>query len=218
VCRSKCPRTANVLHPKNEANVKKLLWMAAFLFFFTNVYSDEIKFQPGDTIDISVYNSPELTGSYKIYPDGYLRVPLIGKVYAKDKTENELYESIRTSVNEFIKNPYITIIPKFSVVVLGSVGKPGAYTITGSEKVLEMIALAGGFNPEASGRVTLKRNGKKIAISKKDVYTQDASLGFLKPGDILIAERKAFARSDFSLLISSLSVITLIIMRLDNRF
>jgi protein involved in polysaccharide export with SLBB domain len=191
-----------------EANVKILICLFTFLIVSASARSAEIKYQPGDEINITVYNSPELTGSFKIYTDGYLRIPLIGKVYAKDKTENELYESIRSAVDAFIKNPYITIIPKFTVTVIGNVNRPGSFTVTGAEKVIEMVALAGGFDKEASGKITLNRNGKKIKISPKSVINSDASLGFLMPGDVIVAERKTFTRSDYSIIISTISTVT----------
>jgi polysaccharide export outer membrane protein len=80
-----------------------------------------------------------------------------------------------------------------------------------------MIALAGGFDREASGKITLNRNGKKIKISKKSVINSDASLGFLMPGDVIVAERKTFTRSDYSIIISTLSTVTVSIYYFYKR-
>jgi len=47
--------------------------------------SDEIRFKPGDTIEVTVFNSPEMNGSYRIHPDGNIRMPLLGKIPAAGK-------------------------------------------------------------------------------------------------------------------------------------
>ena len=201
-----------------EVYVKEILCILALVFFPLTAFPDEIKFQPGDTIDVMVYNSPELSGSFRIYTDGYIRMPLVGKVYATGKTENEMYESIKSAVDVFIKNPYITIIPKFSVSVLGSVNRPGVFTVTGTEKVIEMVAQAGGFNNEASGSITLYRNGKQIKISRKNIMNNNPSLGFLKPGDVVIAEKKAFSRADYSIIISTLSAVSISVYYLSRKY
>jgi len=169
---------------------------------------DEIRFKPGDTIEVTVFNSPEMNGSYRIHPDGNIRMPLLGKIPAAGKTEEELYQSISSSMSTFIKNPYITIIPRFTISVLGSVTRPGIFIVTGSEKPVELIAQAGGFNTEASGKITLYRQGAKYSITKKDVIAGDTSFGFLQPGDVLFADRRLFTRADYSIMISTISMIS----------
>jgi protein involved in polysaccharide export with SLBB domain len=190
--------------------VKTLLSFCLLFSLITLVYGDDIRYRTGDTIEITVFNSPEMSGSYRINTDGYIRMPLVGKIQAAGKNEEELYQSVRSSVDEFIKNPFVTVIPKFSVSVLGYVEKPGIFVVTGSERVIELVAQAGGFTDEASGNITLYREGKKTNISKNNILYNDPKLGFVKPGDILTASKKSFTRSDYSLIISTLSAASLI--------
>jgi len=95
--------------------------IAVFLFFHSLVYADPYRFQPGDYIDLYVYNAPELCGEFRIYADGQARLPLVGKVHVAGMTEDEAYDSLRSAINEFIKNPNITITAKYSVSVMGHV-------------------------------------------------------------------------------------------------
>ena len=183
--------------------------IAVFLFFHSLVYADPYRFQPGDYIDLYVYNAPELCGEFRIYADGHARLPLVGKVHVAGMTEEEAYDSLRTAINEFIKNPNITITAKYSVSVMGHVVKPGVFTISDSDKIIEVIALAGGFTPEASGSITIYREGRKMSISKDEILEKDSPLGFAKPGDIIFAKRKFFTRSDYSLILSSVSAIAI---------
>ena len=183
--------------------------MLFFLSFHSLVYADPYRFQPGDYIDLYVYNAPELCGEFRIYTDGHARLPLVGKVHVAGMSEDEAYDSLRAAIGEYIKNPNITIAAKYSVSVMGHVLKPGVFTISDCDKIIEVIALAGGFTPEASGSITIYRECRKIGISKYEILEKDSSLGLAKPGDIIFAKRKFFTRGDYSLILSSVSAISI---------
>jgi protein involved in polysaccharide export with SLBB domain len=68
----------------------------------------------------------------------------------------------------------IIIVPKAdrSVLVLGEVRSPGYYTISGREKVLDLLAMAGGITDTAQGEaVTLTR---RLADGSEEVFTVNA--------------------------------------------
>ncbi len=194
---------------KVECSMKRMLLFILFLSISFSVYSQEYRYKKGDYIDVFVYNSPELCGEFRIHPDGNIRLPLIGKVYVFDKTEKELDDALRSAISVFIKNPYITVYPKFTVSVIGYVNSPGVFKITGSERIIEMIAQAGGFSPEASGKVTVYRNEEQINISKKHIVSSNSELGKIEPVDIIVAKKKRFTRSDYSILLSTISMIVI---------
>jgi protein involved in polysaccharide export with SLBB domain len=197
--------------------LKSLLWLVLLIPYVGAVNADSIHFRAGDTIEVTVYNAPELSGAFRINNDGYIRMPLAGKIQAAGKTEDELNEAIRSSVDTFIKNPNITVIPKFSVSVLGAVTKPGTFTLIGSERVIEVIAMAGGFNNDASGKITLYRNGKKKLVFKSTSLYTDSALGFLQPGDVLVVNNKRLTRADFSIIFSTMYSLALTIYYISNR-
>jgi len=186
------------------------------LFFHSLAFADPYRFQPGDYLDLFVYNAPELCGEFRIYADGDARLPLVGKVHVAGMTEDEAYGSLRSAIGEYIKNPNITLAAKYSVSVMGHVVEPGLYTMSGGEKIIEVIALAGGFTPEASGSISVYRKGKKIDISKDTILEKDSALGVAEPGDIIFAKRKLFTRGDYSLILSSVSAISVAIFYLSR--
>lgn len=194
-------------------------WLGCFILFYccaALAYGDDIRFRPGDTIEVNVFNSPELSGIFRIHTDGCIRMPLAGRIEASGKTEEELNETIHASVDTFIKNPYITIIPKYSVSMIGYVNKPGTFTVSGSEKLIELVAMAGGFSPEASGDLSLYRSGKRVSIARNSILYNDSSLGYLQPGDVLSANKKRLTRADYSIIISTLSAISLSVFYLSR--
>jgi len=196
---------------KEESPVKLKITtiVVSLLFLHSLVLADPYRFQPGDYVDLFVYNAPELCGEFRIYADGHARLPLVGKVHMAGMTEDEAYESLRSAIGEYIKNPNITLAAKYSVSVMGHVVRSGVFTISDSDRIIEVIALAGGFTPEASGSITVYRGGEKINISKDTILEKDSALGFAQPGDVIFAKRKLFTRSDYSLIISTVSAIAI---------
>jgi polysaccharide export outer membrane protein len=197
--------------------MRRILIPLALFLIPIIVHADEIRFQPGDMIDITVYSSPEMSGNFRIYSDGVIRMPLAGKIPAAGKTEDELYQAVYSAVSSFVKNPHITVIPRFNVSVLGQVARPGVFSVTGSEKVVEIIAQAGGFTPEASGKVVLHRNNKTSKLSKGSILNNDLALSPLAPGDVLVVETKRFSRNEYSLIISTLTAISFSLYYMGNR-
>ena len=189
--------------------LKIAIVIVALLFFQSTVQAEPYKFRPGDIVELYVYGDPELCGDFRIYNDGSLRLPLVGKVHVAGKTEEELYEPLQKAISEYMKNPKITITAKYSVSVIGEVKGPGVFTITGNDKIIEIIALAGGFTRDASGSITVHRKGEKIDISKEKILGKDSALGTAQPGDIIFAKRKLFTRGDYSLIISTVSAIAI---------
>jgi len=187
--------------------MKRMLLFILFLSISYSAYSQDYRYKKGDYLDVFVYDSPELCGEFRINPDGNIRIPLIGKIYVLDKTEKELDVALRSAISVFIKNPYVTVYPKFTVSVIGYVNSPGVFKITGSERIIEMIAQARGFSPEASGKITVYRNEKQINISKKNIVSSNSELGIIEPGDVIVAKRKRFTRNDYSIILSTISVI-----------
>jgi len=183
--------------------------IVSLLSLHSLVFADPYRFQPGDYVDLFVYNAPELCGEFRIYADGHARLPLVGKVHVAGMTEDEAYDSLRSAIGEYIKNPNITLAAKYSVSVMGHVVRSGVFTISDSDRIIEVIALAGGFTPEASGSITVYRDGEKMNISKDTILEKDSALGFAKPGDIIFAKRKLFTRGDYSLIISTVSAIAI---------
>ena len=205
-----------IFRERNPVKLKITIVIASLLSFHSLVSADPYRFQPGDYLDLFVYNAPELCGEFRIYTDGHARLPLVGKVHVAGMTEDEAYDSLRTAIGKYIKNPNITLAAKYSVSVMGHVVNPGLYTISGGEKIIEVIALAKGFTPEASGSITVYREGEKMDISKDTILEKDSALGFAKPGDIIFAKRKLFTRSDYSLILSSFSAISVAIFYLSR--
>jgi protein involved in polysaccharide export with SLBB domain len=113
----------------------------------------EYQFAPGDKIKVQFLLTPELTEDAVVGPDGMIGVRAAGHVLAAGKTASQLQKDIAAASAGMLTSPIVTVslveTPGAQVFVGGSVGKAGAYTITGRRGSFEAIELAGGFDPEA---------------------------------------------------------------------
>ena len=140
---------------------------------------------PGDLLSVNVMNEPEVTGKVPVRPDGMITVPLIGDVQASGLTPDRLQASITKKLTDYVKDPSVTVVVEEmnsrQFNVLGKVQHPGAFPLNKPTRVMDALALAGGFNDfakknkiyvlrtNASGNaVRLPFNYKKVAAGEDD--------------------------------------------------
>ena len=150
----------------------------------------------GDKLRIEVYKDPQLSQSLQVRPDGKITLPLLGDIPASGKTSMELRESIATSLNEYIKNPVVTVIVVETVPqqihVMGEVNAPGPQAVSGPLSILQALAAAGGFKDFAKTkdikilRKTATGVTTTIRFNYKDAVQSGATPVMLQPGDMVI--------------------------------
>jgi polysaccharide biosynthesis/export protein len=128
--------------------------------------ADAYRLGPGDMIEITVYNNPDLTTKTSIGEDGTISFPLIGNVALGGLTRAQAEKRIAQGLEagKFVPKPYVNLVideyRSQTISVLGDVSKPGTYQIRRPIKVTEVLAMAGGITPNGSQDVTLVRNGR----------------------------------------------------------
>jgi len=128
----------------------------------------ELPLGAGDVIKLSVYNNPDMTTETRVSESGAISVPLIGQVQVADLSVATAEQKIAglLASGGFIKNAQVnllvTVAQSQQVSVLGQVNRPGRYPIDGRRSVLDLLALAGGINPDGADAVSLirQRGGK----------------------------------------------------------
>jgi polysaccharide export outer membrane protein len=120
-----------------------------------------------DLIAVSVYDAPELTRTVRVENDGTIHLPLL-----KNGVEAAgLYPGqVETGIATALRNEQILVDPvvKVTVVeyhsrpisVMGAVRKPVTFQAVGTVTVLEALAQAEGFSPDAGSEVLLTRGGQ----------------------------------------------------------
>ncbi|SIO39291.1 polysaccharide export outer membrane protein [Epilithonimonas zeae] len=134
---------------------------------------------------------------YQVTSEGYVIFPVLGNIYCKGMTKQQLKTELDTRLKEYLVDPVVTVRhTNFNISVLGDVGSPGQKTSpTEKLNVFQALALAGDMRDSANRtQVKLIRYSEE---SGKDVtYTLDLSEAsvvnspfyYLQQNDILYVE------------------------------
>ncbi len=126
---------------------------------------------PLDTIQVDVFNVPDLSREMQVDASGRIAMPLIGTVDARGKTAQELASAVETALRgRYVRNPEVTVNIKSSVsqvvTIDGQVVEPGLYPVTNQMTLLRAIASAKGLSEYArEDDVVILRtvDGRKMA-------------------------------------------------------
>lgn len=126
---------------------------------------------PLDTIQVDVFNVPELSREMQVDASGRISIPLIGEIDARGKTASELASAVEAALRgRYVRNPEVTVNIRNSVsqvvTIDGQVVEPGLYPVTNQMTLLRAIASAKGMSEFArQDDVVILRtvNGRKMA-------------------------------------------------------
>lgn len=156
----------------------------------------------GDVFEVRVYQEPELSGIYRVGPQGDIVFPLCRRVPVAGLTANAVAERLRACLGEgFIRNAHVSVIIKEfnsqKIFVFGEVQKPGTFVFEDGMTVIQAITVAGGFTKGAaqnSTSVTRLVDGQeqKIKVPVQDIALGKAQNFVLRPGDIVYVPESLF--------------------------
>jgi protein involved in polysaccharide export with SLBB domain len=143
----------------------------------------------GDALSISVWPDANLGGQFPVEETGYIYLPILGAVRAADVPLSRLREMLREGYSSVIQNPVVTVTPQFRVSVLGSVRRPGLYTVTPTHSLFDVLSEAGGFMPDADeGEVRVVREGRVLEFDLERALETGEGLEMepLRSGDRIV--------------------------------
>jgi polysaccharide export outer membrane protein len=157
---------------------------------------EEYRIGPEDVLSISVWKNEAMSRVLPVRPDGMISLPLLDDVMAAGLTPTELRNVLAQKLTEYVPSPAVTVIvndvKSFKVSVIGEVMRPARYELKSRTSVLDVLALAGGFNQFAARTriVVLRQEGdKKIRIPfnyNRVTSGSDEENVYLRPGDIVL--------------------------------
>ena len=157
-----------------------------------------VKLGPGDLIEVSVYNVPELASKVRVSNSGEVYLPLIDYVHVEGLTQEEAQKLIEKRLEDggFVRSPHVTIFvdeaASQGVTVLGEVLKAGIYADVSDHKLYEVISEAGGFTSSASRKIAVIRRNQAdpIRIDLPRNLADDLSGNIdILPGDTITVPR-----------------------------
>jgi polysaccharide export outer membrane protein len=149
-----------------------------------------------DSLQVTVWKEPTLSGTFPVRPDGKISLVLLGDVPAAGKTATQLSSDIAQRLKKYVQDPLVTVVVlavnSQKIFVIGEVGHVGSIMLTPGMTPLQAIASAGGLSTFANQkRVYILRGvpGKqqKIPFNYKKALKGDNSLNVsLQPGDTIV--------------------------------
>jgi polysaccharide export outer membrane protein len=117
-----------------------------------------------DQILIRVPQSEEINERpFRVDTDGFINLPLIGRVKAAGLTVQALEADIAARLRQYIREPQVAItVVQFRsepVFIMGEFRAPGIYPLEG-RTLVEMLTTTGGLLPTASRRIKITRRAE----------------------------------------------------------
>jgi polysaccharide export outer membrane protein len=108
----------------------------------------------GDVISIKMLGHEDMSVRGRVRADGRIALPLIGEVEARGKRPSSLRAELEGRFKDYVVSPSVTLNVEESqpmtVVLLGEVTRPGAYTLEPNTRLVQALALGGGLTEFAS--------------------------------------------------------------------
>jgi polysaccharide biosynthesis/export protein len=153
----------------------------------------------GDLVDLSVFDTPELSGKLRVSNTGDIFLPLVGALHVQGLKAEEAQTLIRQKFVDggFLKDPQVTVfISDYAtqgVSVVGEVHKPGNYPAFGSHRLLDYISLAEGLKPMAGTTITITHTGHPDQLEHFKILSGSAPAPEnnpeIIPGDTIFVEK-----------------------------
>lgn len=123
------------------------------------------KIGPGDLLEVTVFDTPELSGKARVSNAGEVSLPLVGMLHVNGMTTDQAQKLVANALisKQLVKDPQVSVfVAEYAtqgVSVLGEVKHPGIFPSLGQHRLLDYISLAEGLTPMAGTSVTITPRG-----------------------------------------------------------
>jgi polysaccharide biosynthesis/export protein len=178
---------------------------------------------PHDVLIITSYDQPELTGKFTIETDGTFTYPYIGRVHAGGTTLRGVEAALKKELMSqgFFKDPQVTVaIEQYrsqKVYLVGEIRSPGAYSMSGTMRLVEVLALAGSTLPTASGEaVIVHASSESMVIDGKS--PEAAELQNADPSRVVRVDLRELENGNVSHNVALMNGDTVFVLRAENVY
>jgi polysaccharide biosynthesis/export protein len=158
----------------------------------------KIRIGPGDLLEFSVFDVPELTQVVRVSDDGDAAITLLGVLHLAGMTAADARSLVETRLRDggFLLDPHVSLMIREygtqGVSVVGQVNKPGIYPALGAHNLLDILSMAGGTTPSAARYVSIKRRRSDQTVTANLSNEPGELLATnveLQPGDTVIVPK-----------------------------
>src|SRR5262245_20195877 len=191
-----------------EGTMRVLIFLLFLAGYSGQAIAQSGALQPGDPINISVYQDPKLDRTVIVGPNGMISFPLAGPIRAGGLTPAQLENVLKQRLKgRFTEEPDVTVTlavlripeedlkPRFYIT--GEILRPGYYVMRTKLDLMQAIAQAGGFSPfAATRRIQVRRKihgAESIFVFNYNDFFSGTNLADnvgLRAGDVVIVPEK----------------------------
>jgi polysaccharide export outer membrane protein len=153
----------------------------------------------GDLLEMSVFDTPELSGKLRVSNGGDISLPLVGTLHVDGMKVVDAQTLIRQKYidGSFLKDPQVTLyIAEYAtqgVSIMGEVKSPGIYPAFGSHHLLDYLSVAQGLTPLAGTTVVVTHAAHPDQPQSVKITAGTAPLPLnnpeILPGDSIFVQR-----------------------------
>jgi protein involved in polysaccharide export with SLBB domain len=154
----------------------------------------------GDLVEMSVFDTPELSGKLRVSNSGEVALPLVGRLQVAGMKAEEAASLIRQKFVDggYLRNPQVTVfIAEYAtqnVSVVGEVKNPGIYPAFGAHHLLDYLSAAQGLTPLAGTTITITHAGKsgepeRVKMTAGATPKPENNPEILRLGELILAAR-----------------------------
>ncbi|CAL1519265.1 polysaccharide biosynthesis/export family protein [Chitinophaga sp. MM2321] len=208
-----------------QVSIQTLDPAATLLLNQQNTASWPVTGTPGNSTSA---NNSGVSG-YLVDKDGYVVLPLIGKMLVKDKSTSEVREAIRLKAAEYYKDPVVNVrMANFKITVLGEVARPSTYVMPNEKvTVLDALGMAGDltiYGKRENVLLIREKAGKKefvrFNLNNSNLFTspyyylQQGDVVYVEPNKSKIASTDGARLRNITIVSSALSVLIVLLTRI----
>src|SRR5580704_9036959 len=157
---------------------------------------------PGDLIDLTVFDVPELVLKVRVDSNGVVSLPLMGDLKLAGMTVRDAQRFIARQLVErqMVEDPQVSLfIEEFAtqgITVFGEVNGPGIYPLMGPHHLYDVISAAGGLTLKSGRTVTVLHVGQRdspqvVVLANENVNENSVEYANVPvyPGDTVIVSK-----------------------------
>jgi polysaccharide export outer membrane protein len=157
----------------------------------TEVQENRYKLGAGDKLEIKIFGTDDMSGEYTINGAGFISIPLIGNIQAKNLTIETLQKALVDKLKpDYLLNPRLNIqvLNYRPFYILGEVESPASYPYVDGMTYLNAVAIAGGFTYRAKTQYVFVIRSNDPSQTEIEIPTDKIVL----PGDIIRVDERLF--------------------------
>jgi polysaccharide biosynthesis/export protein len=164
----------------------------------TPAATPKIKIGPGDLLQLTIFDVPELAQTVRVDDVGDVSLNLVGRIHLADLTVAQAQTLVaqKYASGHFLINPQVSILiheyVTQGVSVFGEVTHPGVYQVLGKRTVFDVLSEAGGITQFAGNKVSIQRAAdgsvQTVTLSEQGTTSLSSDV-ILQPGDKVVVPR-----------------------------